>query len=465
MHDHGGPALRYLLPPWQARARVAVYVPRPERLTPVDRSLLDELGVPVYSSPDRADRHDGGHAGRRIAQVAREHEADAITTVSEPYVMPVAWAAEALGLRGTSMAGAERTRDKLAMRDALRAAGFEVPRHRAVTGPGEVVAAFAELGGPLVLKPRRSMSAAGIQRVGRPRDAVAAFQAARKSLAGFDAVTERHHSFLVEELLVGDASRWYPVAGLSDQVCVEGVVVEGRYIPVAITDVTPKVPPFTQSGHVSPTSLAPEGQHRVVDAARRAVDGLGLSTCGTHVELKLMPDGSCAVIEAAARFPGRTVLPQTDYAYGTDLNGTLADALLHGRCTARPLVIGRAHSRAAATLYLYPSEYLRRLDRRGRRRNDGVTAYTGLEPMADLIGSDVRVAGFRERPWGWPVTTFDHEQSHWLAQLYLESHSLPQLRAAVGRIRDGFRPRTPPPSGVPTPIGPGSGRNRQKEQG
>lgn len=450
VHDHGGPPLRHLLPPWQARAAVAVYVPRPPMLDRLDRALLDQLGIPALLDNGAWDRGDGSQCAERIVAAAQAHGADALCTVSELYSVPTAEAADRLGLRGPSPTGAWRARDKLLMREALSDAGFTVPRYRAVSSAAEAAEASAELGGPLLLKPRLGMSAAGIQRIDGPSQAHAAFEAARASLADFDALggaqgpspvpEDRPESlFLVEDLLVGDPRAWYGGPGLSDQVCVEAVVNGGRFVPMAITDVLPKVPPFTQSGHVSPTSLTPDGQARLLEAARRAVDGLSLSTCAVHAELKLMPDGDCAVIEVAARFPGRTIVPQTNHAYGTDLVGALADALLHGRAPGPEFRPGAQWSRAAATVHLYPSEYLDRHD------GDEVVAYAGLHPVAELLPPSVRVAAFRERPPGSPLTVHAHEQSHWLAQVYLEGGDLATVRDAVRRLRSGFRPRTAPP--------------------
>lgn len=432
VYDHGGPPLAYVLPPWQARACLAVYIPRPEQLDPADEALLRGLGIHTSLDADCWDRRNDHETTRRIVAAARDHGADALVTFSELSAVPTARAAAQLGLRGATAAGAERARDKLLMRDALRAAGFRTPRYRAVAGPADVAQALADFRGPLLLKPRCGMSAVGIQRVEQAADVEAAFASARASLGDFPILADTEQAFLVEQVLVGDPSAWYSGPGLSDQVCVEGLVVEGRYVPVAITDVTPKVAPLTQSGHISPTSLSAQGQSRVINAARRAVDALDLSTCGTHVELMLMPDGDCAVIEIAARYPGRTVVPQTDYAYGSDLVGALADALLHGHTTAAPFRAGHAPSRAAATVHLYASEYLRRLE-------IASFSYAGVRPLAHLIDPSVRIASYRARPAGWPMKRHAHEQPHWLAQLYLEGASLHAVRQSVDRVRRDFQ--------------------------
>lgn len=432
VYDYGGPPLWYFLPVLRSRARVAVYVPRPERLEPAELTLLRDGVVDLRLDTEEWDRRDETETETRIVAAAQNWRADAVFCFSELYATQTARAAEKLGLRGASTAGAERARDKLLMRDALTAAGLHQVRYRPVRSAEDIAALVSEVDGPVLVKPRRGMSAAGIQRVDRADQAGRALARARESMAGFDVPADPEQSFLVEELLVGAAERWHSVPGFCDQVCVEGVVVEGDYVPMAITDVTPKVPPFTQSGHVSPTSLDPSAQRRVLSAARQAITALALDTCGTHVELKLMPDGRCAVVEIAARYAGRTIVPQTDFAYGADLVGTLADALLRGESTARPLEPGSHASHAAATLYLYGSQFLD--VRRAPTRFTGFTPHPG-----ELLLPTVRVAGFTERERGWLIRDRVHEQPFWLAQLYLQGTSLADLRETVARVRRELR--------------------------
>jgi L-alanine-L-anticapsin ligase len=438
VYDYGGPPLQYVLPAWQSRAELTVYVPRPERLGGREQAELTACGADVRLDTARWDRREVNATAERITAVAAATSADAIVTFSELFSIPTAAAAEALGLRGASVGGAERARDKLLMRAALARAGLDRPGARAVRDVDELRRAVGAAGGPVVLKPRRGMSAAGVHRLDGEDDVARAWEAGLRALDDFD-VPDAEQGFLVEDLLVGDPGRWYVrVDGLSDQVSVEGLVVEGRYVPLALTDVTPKVPPFTQSGHLSPTSLPPWGRRAVLRAARRAVDALGLSTCGTHVELKLMPDGECAVVEIAARYAGRTIIPQTDHAYGLDLVGALADALLSGARPERAYDPDAEPDRAAATLYLYASEYL--------NGHPAGAAYPGLTPPAALVPPGVRVAGWVERPRGWPLTPREHEQPHWLAQLYLEGTDLDAVRAGVGRVRDAARLQAPAPA-------------------
>ncbi|MGW5054561.1 hypothetical protein [Actinokineospora sp. NPDC004072] len=133
-------------------------------------------------------------------------------------------------------------------------------------------------------------------------------------------------------------------------------------------------------------------------------------------------------MEIAARFAGRTIIPQTDFAHGCDLVGALADALLRGTGSVRRLDPDLPPSRAAATVYLYGSECL------GTRRPP--VRFGGFQTHpAELLDPGVRVAGYAERERGWPVEDRAHEQPYWLAQLYLQGTSLAAVRESVVRVR------------------------------
>ncbi|WP_405528517.1 ATP-grasp domain-containing protein [Streptomyces avidinii] len=447
VHDLGGPAPAYTLPALRARSDVALYVPRPERWDPTTLGVPDNGAVTIMFDEGGWDISDEEEAARRIADAALKWEADAVLTFSELWTVPVAIAAETLGLRGATQTGARRARDKLLMRQALASAGFRAPEFAEVTGPADVVRVLGASGpGGVLVKPRHGMSAVGIRLV---EDAAQAEQVLAESLAGYTAFgmpADADRAMLVESRLVGDTGGWYVRPGLGDQICVEGLVVEGTYVPLGITDVLPKVPPFTQSAHVSPTSLTLEAQHTVLDTARRAVDALGLRTCGTHVELKLMADGQCEIIEIAARYPGRTIVDQSDRAYGTDLVGLLADALLDATPSLPPALEPGPHAdrAAAATVHLYASEYLEGLPT--------PFGYRGIEPPpATLMDPSVRIAAFDERTHGWHVHGVGDEQPNWIVRMYLEGPSVDAVCRSANRVRHETRLRRTDQAGAARP--------------
>ncbi|MDB4933586.1 MAG: Carbamoylphosphate synthase large subunit protein, partial [Labilithrix sp.] len=88
-----------------------------------------------------------------------------IIGILEPLMVQMAQARERFGVKGTSAKTAELFRDKATMKDALRAAGLPVARHRLVTSEEDGRAFAREVGFPMVLKPPAGMGAKATFRV------------------------------------------------------------------------------------------------------------------------------------------------------------------------------------------------------------------------------------------------------------------------------------------------------------
>jgi biotin carboxylase len=157
------------------------------------------------------------------------------------------------------------------------------------------------------------------------------------------AATESHREWIAEEIIPATTESWYQQDGYGDYLSVEGMVHEGRYVPVCITGRLPTVPPFTELGNLAPCVLSSPLQEKIVELSRRAVDALGLRTCGTHTEIKLMADGRLSLLETAARFGGLLLTRQIELIYGLDLVSALIRTLLGSDpgLPAEPLGVGR----------------------------------------------------------------------------------------------------------------------------
>jgi hypothetical protein len=134
--------------------------------------------------------------------------------------------------------------------------------------------------------------------------------------------------FIAEELIEASTESWYDVPGYGDYVSVEGLVVNGRYHPVAITARLPTLPPYIEVGFHSPAAMSEEAQRRIEDLARAAVDALGLQSCATHTEIKLQAGGGLCLLESAARLGGSMIARLVEEAFDVDLIGLQAAALL-----------------------------------------------------------------------------------------------------------------------------------------
>lgn len=229
---------------------------------------------------------------------ATEHF-DGVITFSEAAVIAVAAVAEALDLPGIGVEAARASRNKLLMRQAYERAGVPIPRYRFVTELDDALAAAAEFGYPVILKPTLGAGSHFVYRVDDPEDleqrfkqAIAGIQSMFWVTAEADGVDLGPLGLLVESFLDG---REYLMEALAwdDEV----------YLGSVVDRITLEGQNFDDDVHHAPTSL-PAGElarvHRVVKAAAHAQ---GLRRSVMHAEVRYH-DGAPHVLEIAARVGG-----------------------------------------------------------------------------------------------------------------------------------------------------------------
>ncbi len=263
------------------------------------------------------------------------HALRGVLTYDETRVRLAAELAARLGIAHLDGGAAARCRDKLATRRALARAGVPSAGARHVATLSEARAAAAELGYPVVLKPRGLAGSIGVVRVDAPDALAAAYEQARGSrLEGVAALP----GLLVEEYLEGP------------EISVDCVVVDGH---AQVATVARKrlgfAPFFEEVGHVvscpDDASLPLDEIRAVVAAAQRA---LGIDRGVTHSELRLTPSGP-RIIEVNARLGGDLIPHLGRLAGGVDLAAAAADVAVGERPR-----IERTRSRAAAIRFFYP---------------------------------------------------------------------------------------------------------------
>ena len=277
----------------------------------------------------------GDGLARLIVSQARRIGADAIFTLAEFAMLVVADAASRLGLRGAGP-DAALTRDKRLMRAVWARAGVPSPRFRPVSSAWDLELACRELTLPLLLKSAWGAGSMGHVVVSSPDEADAVWSTARAAMADAKALGYRelqHRStdtdFLAEEIIAGSTRSWWPAgSGYGDYLSVEGVVADGVYHPVCITSRLPTIPPFTEVSNLAPCALPEELQRQIEAVVRAAVNALGLQTCGTHTEIKLMDGNRLCLIESAGRLGGVMVPAEVQHVFGYDLVGMVVDSLL-----------------------------------------------------------------------------------------------------------------------------------------
>lgn len=329
VYGKGGPALEYLLPRLVAGSLVDVLLVGDVR--PWQRELLLRLCRSVQTPVDGVPLVD------EIIAVARRLHSDGVITFSEFCVVPTAQACIALGVPGPGE-GAARSRNKLLMRQAWETAGVPNPAFRPVDSYEDLLEARTEVPGPVIVKSALGAGSISQILIEEGDDVEAAWQqlvTARASAASAGMVDSGQWTapaFILEAIIDSSTDGWYDEPGYGDYLSVEGLVVGGTYHPIAITARLPTIPVFVELSNHAPTVLSTDKQQTIVDVVRRAVDALGLDTCATHTELKLLADGTVCFLESAARAGGAMVTRELLEAYGVDLIRLQQDAAL-----ARPV--------------------------------------------------------------------------------------------------------------------------------
>ena len=254
-----------------------------------------------------------------VRQLQDEVWIDRLETVIEAHVMPAARVRERTGIPGTSTHTAWLCRDKPAMKEALRAAGVPCAASAGVSTLGEARAFAADIGYPLIIKPRDSAGAAGTWRVD---DDASLVQAAGESGLADGA------SVAIEEFVEGHE-------GFYDTLCIDGQPHHefvSHYYPNVLEAMRTRwiSPQIIATNRLDAPSYQPLRQmHRDVVAA------LGIQTTATHMEWFHGPRG-LRFSEIGCRPPG---VGQWDgYCAGNefDLYREWALAVCHRRSEARP---------------------------------------------------------------------------------------------------------------------------------
>jgi biotin carboxylase len=280
------------------------------------------------------DLFDPGAVLDAVRAVAAERGVSGVMCWDERLVEAAAVVAEALGLPTMSVAAVRACRDKRLTRELLTRAGLRQPGCVPVASEAEARQAAAELGYPVVVKPRNLGGSLGVVRADDPdalRQAFATTTAAR--LPGVPTPPD----VLVEQYLQGP------------EISVDGVVTSAGYRPAVLARKRlGELPYFEEIGHdVDPADelLAdPEVLATLADAHA----ALGIDYGLTHAELRLTPRGP-VIVEVNARLGGDLIPYLGGLAAGLDLPGVLVDLALGNE----PVLQATRH-RLVGVRFLYP---------------------------------------------------------------------------------------------------------------
>ncbi|MFD7083582.1 acetyl-CoA carboxylase biotin carboxylase subunit family protein [Streptomyces sp. NPDC002181] len=261
------------------------------------RAYLDSYVVADLSDPVAI-------ADAVLALAGADSTRVAVMTWDETAVEATAEAAAKLGLPQLSPEAARHCRDKYATRTLMADAGLAAVRHRLVTTADEAVAAAAEFGWPVVLKPRALAGSIGVTRADDETQVRAAFALAAG--AAF-ATLPTGHGILVEEYLDGP------------EISVDSAVHDGE---VHVVHIARKrlgfAPYFEEVGHLVAASYDEPWEDEVRELVAAAHRVLGVTTGVTHAEVRLTSRGP-RLIELNARLGGDLIPFISAFATGIDL--------------------------------------------------------------------------------------------------------------------------------------------------
>ncbi|MEP6764809.1 MAG: ATP-grasp domain-containing protein [Gemmatimonadaceae bacterium] len=244
---------------------------------------------------------------------------------------PLAHVREKLGIPGLSSNAAANFRDKGRMKDALRAAGVPVARHRVVNTPSDAREFIAEVGYPIVVKPPAGAGAIATHRV--------VDEAGLNSLLGSQAPSSSK-PWLAEEFLHGREHS------------METVTIDGKSVWHSLTRYEPTPlevieHPWIQWCVVLPREVDDASFDDVRTTVSRALSVLGMVTGVSHCEWFRREDGSIAISEIAARPPGAQITTLISRAHDMDFVKAWMRLMIFGEfhAPARRYAVGAAYLR------------------------------------------------------------------------------------------------------------------------
>ncbi len=302
----------------------------------------DQRPVLEHVAPGRSLWVDMQHPEQGAAETeafAREYPLDAIVPVDDVGTLLAARAAARLGLPHNPFEAVEATRDKSILRARLAAGGLLSPPWAVVSldaNPREVATTVPY---PCVLKPLALSASRGVIRADDEAEFTAAFERIRSLLT--DPAVAADCGPTADRLLVEGF-----VPGL--EVAVEGLLTDGRLIPLAIFDKPDPLdgPYFEETIYVTPSRLSDAEQGQVIAATVASARALGLVDGPIHAELRLNEQGAWPIDVAARSIGG---LCARTLSFGT---GMSLEEIILRHATRSPVPSFDRESQAAGVMML-----------------------------------------------------------------------------------------------------------------
>lgn len=217
---------------------------------------------------------------------------DGVVTFWDRDVELVAAIAAEFGLPGSSIESASAARNKYLMRRILSKSGIPDIRYAEITTFDELRAAASDIGYPVIIKPVSASASKGVFKIDDAAGLRHTWDLVRRHVVPeSDAMFGYNKGqFLVEEFMAGPE---YSVEAVIDASTVHILGITEKEID----------PSFEEVQHTFPACLSQRESDEIVQLATEALVASGLSSCGTHTEVKKTPDGF-RIVEINGRLAG-----------------------------------------------------------------------------------------------------------------------------------------------------------------
>jgi len=291
---------------------------------------------------------------RTVRAIQKRVQVERLEATIEAHIEPAARVREACGIPGTTTRTAYLCRDKPAMKEVLRAAEIPCARSTGAASADEVRAFAAEVGFPVIVKPRSAAGALGTHRADSMEDLERIIRG-----SGVD----RGSPVAVEEFIEGHE-------GFYDTLTIDGEVAHEF-----VSHYYPNVLEAMRTRWISPQFIATNridsepGYSELKDMGRKVSAALGIGTSATHMEWFYGSKG-LKFSEIGCRPPG--VRAWDLYCAGNemDLYREWAMAIVHGRPSQTP-----SRRYAAGIIALRPD------------RDGHIRGYEGLDEIQRAYGN------------------------------------------------------------------------------
>lgn len=255
-----------------------------------------------------------------------------IVTMKDTYLVPVAKAAQHLGMPTVGPDVFQSIRDKAALRKGCNSA----VRNFRIKGAEDLVAAANAVGFPAVLKPVQGEGSLAVHFVSSANELEKVYHIIRSQLPAISTILGAIPDLVLEEYINGSEHN------------VELIIQNGEVLFASISDDhLGELPWFQEAGYSLPSKLAKKDQENLINYAIGVCKSMKMSNGVVHVELKLSGNEP-QLIELNARMGGLYTWHGVKSLWGVDL-------LLHTYEIALGVPVSHLPSRGSLDIENQPS--------------------------------------------------------------------------------------------------------------